>query len=178
MKVRFTGPFRLGNAPVIYTEYPISRPTEPSKRGKFVFKITIVHGGKDNAIAIGLGVKQDYKLGFDDTKKEKDVYVYKYHGRNGYIYSQTETCKYFTEKIIRSQTYGTGDVITLRVNLGSRVATFLKNEKKVGEVFISKKALNQPLLHPFVSLNTPNAVVNAEFWNEGKFKKVKKFLEN
>ena len=169
LKVRFTGPYRFGNAPVIYTEHPVSRPTEHSKRGKFVFKITIVNGGKDNAIAIGLGVKQDYKLVGVETKKDDDddVYIYKYHGRNGYIYSQTETCKYFTEKIIRSQTYGTGDVITLRLNLGSRVATFLKNEKKVGDVFISKKAFHQQLLYPFVSLNTPNAVVNAEFWNEG-----------
>ena len=139
LKVRFTGPYRLGNAPTIYTEHPVSRPMQPSKRSKFVFKVTIVNGGKDNAVAIGLGVKQRSKLGFEsndinrkennDEEEESNVYIYKYHGRNGYIYSQTETSKYFTEEIIRSQTYGTGDVIILRLNLVSRVVTFLKNER-------------------------------------------------
>ena len=162
---------------MIHTEYPICRPREFSKRGKFTIKMRVVTGGNDNAIAIGLRVKQsqpenvDYEASnnnedeANEDESNNNMYVYKYHGRNGYIYSQTETSKYFTEKIIRSQTYGTGDVITLHLNLATRILTFLRNEKKVGEVRVSKKAFAQNNLFPFVSLNTPNSEVLVEFAN-------------
>ena len=139
----------------------------------------IVNGGNDNAIAIGLRVKQlqQEQCSHKDVKDEafeedmNNLYIYKYHGRNGYIYSQTETSKYFTEKIIRSQIYGTGDVITLRLNLATRLLSYLRNDKKVGEVHISKKAFAQNNLYPFVSLNTPNSIVQVEFSDSNNGKK-------
>ena len=179
LQVSFTGPYRLGNPPMIHTEYPIHRAKESSKKRKLTIKMTIVNGGNDDAIAVGLRVKQcqqelnnhNYIIDEYDEECRNNLYVYKYHGRNGYIYSQTETSKHFSEKIIRSQTYTTGDMITLSLNLGTRILTFSKNERKVGEVQVSKNAFAQNNLFPFISLNTPNSVVQAEFYDSNNGKK-------
>lgn len=171
LQVSFTGPYRLGNPPMIHTEHPIHRTKEASKWGRLTIEMTVLNGGNDDAIAIGLRVKRCQQYDHKDTNDEYDIeyrnnlYVYKYHGRNGYIYSQTETSKHFSQKIIRSQTFTTGDMITLSLNLGTRILSFSKNEIKVGEVQVSKNAFAQNNLFPFISLNTPNSVVQAEFYD-------------
>ena len=58
LKVSFAGPYRFGTPPMIHTEYPICRPREFSKRGKFTIKMIVVTGGNDNSIAVGLRIKQ------------------------------------------------------------------------------------------------------------------------
>ena len=158
-KILFTGPYRLGKPPIIRTEYPIST----NSTGKFTLRASIVNGGKDNAIAVGFTVK---RLEVDEQSNE-NFYMYKYHGRNGYIYGQCETPKHFTEKIIKSQAYTTSDVIEACVNFATNKVGFKKNGKKVGELFVSKKAVLQRL-YPFISLNTPDAVVQSTFYADGK----------
>mgnify|MGYP001366169963 FL=1 len=63
---------------------------------------------------------------------------------------------------MQSRPYSTGDVVSLYLDVNSQKAIFSKNEQKVGEVKIIEHAFHQQL-YPFVSLNTPGALVRAEF---------------
>ena len=152
---------------MIYTEHFITRSSEKGVVKKLEMKVNILNGGKENSIAFGLTVKP--QVDYEKDERKNNFYNYKYHARNGYIYSQTETSKCFTEKIIKSQPFGTGDIVSLCVNLTSHSATFSKNNKKVGEVYISKRATEEQQLYPFVSLNTPDAVVRVQFYDKGKY---------
>ena len=162
LQARFTGRYRLGRPPIVYTEFPF---LANSCKGRFAMKMLILNGGKDNAIAIDLTVKNCDTL----NTNTNNFYMYKYHGRNGYIYSQTEAANHFTEKIIRAEKYGSLDIITLCLNFAASTATFIRNGKKAGDVCISKYAMMQKLF-PFIALNAPVAVVRAAFLVDGKAK--------
>ena len=175
LTVRFTDSFRLGKPPVVYTNYPIRWNTEYFQIPISEMKLIILDGGKDNAIAFGLTTKPNWNPGTRETvitdsnyvlnfqsNDEENFYLYKYNGKNGYIHSQTETTKHLTENIMPSQPYSTGDVVSLYLDGNSQKAIFSKNEQEVGEVTITENALRQQL-YPFVSLNTPGALVRAEF---------------
>ena len=175
LTVRFTDSFRLGKPPVVYTNYPIRWNTEYFQIPISEMKLIILDGGKDNAIAFGLTTKPNWNPGTRETvitdsnyvlnfqsNDEENFYLYKYNGKNGYIHSQTETTKHLTENIMQSRPYSTGDVVSLYLDGNSQKAIFSKNEQEVGEVTITENALRQQL-YPFVSLNTPGALVRAEF---------------
>ena len=71
-----------------------------------MIKLTIINGGKDNAIAFGLTAKMHLDDAACNETKEvtnNNFYVYKYHGRNGYIYSQSETLKHVTAQTISEE---------------------------------------------------------------------------
>ena len=175
LTVRFTDSFRLGKPPTVYTNYPIRWKSEYFQITMSQMKLIILDGGKDNAIAFGLTMKPNWKPGTRETvitdsnymlnfqgNDEENFYLYKYNGKNGYIHSQIETTEHLTENVMRSQPYSTGDVVSLYLDFNSQKAIFSKNEQKVGEVKIIEHAFHQQL-YPFVSLNTPGALVRAEF---------------
>ncbi len=83
--------------------------------GKHEWKIKLIKGS-----AIMIGVTSNTKYIESSPWSKSDTHCYLYYGNNGYKYDKSGGSKY-------SQTYTTGDIITVHLDLDNNTLEFSKN---------------------------------------------------